>query len=94
MQPVGVAGVDFLGRRHSSHAFDHLDVTWCLALVPTSARVRSCPGPAGLGAISGKRLDQPGAPDRLSHQPIRRYYCAFNAFSIIFQNMPVSAHAT
>jgi hypothetical protein len=36
---------------------------------------------------SQARLDLPGAPDRLSHQPIRRYYCAFNTFSIMFQNM-------
>jgi hypothetical protein len=54
-----------------------------------------CPPPPGYAGArdqsvwvgSQARLDLPGTPDRLSHQPIRRYYCAFNTFSIMFQNI-------
>ena len=56
-------------------------------------RIRGCRDQAAWVG-SRARSGQPGAPDRLSRQPIGRYYCAFTAFSVMFQNMPEAAHAT
>jgi len=44
------------------------------------------PGTRRRGQDSRARPSQPGAPDRLSHQPISRYYYAFTALTSMFMS--------
>ena len=64
-QPVGVTGVDFLGRRHHRRAHDHLDgVSEPWHLCPTSEPdARGNAANRGSGWVAGPG-GQPGTPDR------------------------------
>ena len=57
-----------------------------LTMVPTPPG-DAVPGTGGLGGISGETA-QPGTPGPAVSSTDQAYYCAFTAFSIMFQNMP------